>query len=308
MKNNIWQIITIGLCVVLLVAVIIQGKKIDELSQKLDVKVNNLRYDLQNEVTNITNIVRSELEESDRIVLKSELKPSGINKDTKKLLANVTVNLKEWHEDTEVTLYMTIADEKMSAVMTSDGNGAFSTIVDLPCDVDAHNVIELDALVTGGGLTKKESLGVWGDISMLLPLWSNGSAWSGPTYKDGVLNAQFSISMAGQNGASAEVINPEFWVYRNGEVVQKIKAVQTTDFTSGGNNFAINTEESDTFLNIECEPGDNIDIRFRCEDTYGLGYDFLFADWVALHETDENTQSAGVSQGTNKALILYWPE
>lgn len=306
MKNSIWQIITTGLCIVLLVAVVIQGKKIDELSQKLDVKVNNLRYDLQSEVSNITNIVRSELEESERIVLKSELKPSGINKDTKKLLANVTVNLKEWHEDTEVTLYMAIAGEKMSAVMTSDGNGEFSTKVELSCEIDAKNVIELDVLVSGGGLTKKESLGSWGDISMLLPLRSDGSSWVGPMYRDGVMSSQFSISMAGQNGVLAEVINPEFWVYRNGEVVQKIKAVQTNNFTSGGNDFAVDTEGN--FWDIECKQGDNIDIRFRCEDAYGLGYDFLFAEWVALYETDENTQNAGVSQGTNKALILYWPE
>lgn len=70
MKKNIWQIITSGLFVVLLVVVVAQGKKIDELSQKLDSKVDNLRYELQGEVSNITNIVRSvvrsELEKSDR--------------------------------------------------------------------------------------------------------------------------------------------------------------------------------------------------------------------------------------------------
>ena len=54
--------------------------------------------------------------------------------------------------------------------------------------------------------------------------------------------------------------------------------------------------------------GDNIDIRFRCEDEYGLGYDFLFANWVALEETENNTQSAGANYGTNKSLILYWSE
>lgn len=31
MKKNIWQIITSGLCVVLLVVVVVQGKKIDEI-------------------------------------------------------------------------------------------------------------------------------------------------------------------------------------------------------------------------------------------------------------------------------------
>ena len=33
MKKNIWQIITGGICVVLLIVIIVQGKKMDELSQ-----------------------------------------------------------------------------------------------------------------------------------------------------------------------------------------------------------------------------------------------------------------------------------
>ena len=63
------------LCVVLLFVVIAQGKRLDELSQKIDGKADSLRYELQGEISNITNIVRSELEELDRIVLRSELKP-----------------------------------------------------------------------------------------------------------------------------------------------------------------------------------------------------------------------------------------
>ena len=306
MKKNIWQIITGGICVVLLIVIIVQGKKMDELSQKLDTKVDNLRYDLQSEIMNITNIVRGELEELDRIVLNSELKPMGINKADKQLLANAMVNLKEWHEDTEVTLYVTIGDEELPVAMTSDGSGVFSAVVELPCEVDAKNIIELDALVSGGGLTKKEVLGAWGDISMLLPLRSDGGGWSGPTYRDGVMSSQFSISVTGQQGTAGDVINPEFWVYKNDELVQKFEAVQSTYYSSGGKNYTVNTE--DNRWSMDCKVGDNIVIRFRCEDEYGLGYDFLFANWVALEESEENSQSAGASQGTNKSLTLYWPE
>ena len=35
MKKNIWQIITSGLCVVLLVVVVVQGKKIDEIQTSI---------------------------------------------------------------------------------------------------------------------------------------------------------------------------------------------------------------------------------------------------------------------------------
>ena len=306
MEKNIWQIITSGFCVILLVIIIAQGKKLDELSQKLDSKVDNLRYDLQSEVMNITNIVRSELKEVDRIVLNSELKPIGINKEDKKLLANAIINLKEWYKDTEVILYVTIGDEKLPVEMTSDGNGEFSAIVELPCEVDAKNIIELDVLVSSGELTKKESLGAWGDISMLLPLRSDGSGWSGPTYKNSIMSSQFNISIAGQNGAEVIVNNPEFWVYKNGEIAQKLEAVQSTYYSSDGKSYTINAQNE--LWSIDCKVGDNIVIRFRCEDEYGLGYDFLFANWVALEETNENSQSAGASFGTSKSLVLYWPE
>lgn len=265
-----------------------------------------LHYELQGEISNISNIVRSELEELDRVVVKSELEPMGINKDTKELLANATIYLKEWYADTEITLYVTVGDEKMPIAMTSDGNGVFSAVVDLPCELDTNNVIELDVQVSGGGLTKKESLGAWGDISMLLPLRSDGGGWSGPTYQNGVMSSQFSISIAGQNGAVAEVINPEFWIYKNGELVQQFAGVPSSNFSSDGKNYTVDTEGD--FWSIECEAGDNIDIRFRCEDEYGLGYDFLFANWIALNETDENTQSAGASYGTSKSLDLFWSE
>ena len=125
----------------------------------------------------------------------------------KQLLANATVSLKEWYEDTEVTLHMTIGDKQLLVEMTSDGAGRFSGIVELPCEVDAKNIIELDVIVSGGELNRKESLGAWGDISMLLPIRSDGSSWSGPTYKDGVMSSQFSISIAGASlGTSKSLI------------------------------------------------------------------------------------------------------
>ena len=306
MKKDIWSIITAGLCIVLLIVTVMQGKKLDELSKELDSQVYNLRYELQGEISNINNNVRNVLEESNKIVLSSELKPTGIHKEDKQLLANATLNLKEWYEDTEVTLYVTIGDKNFSATMTSDGNGGFSAPVELPCEMNAENVIELAALISGGGLTQKETLGTWGDISMLLPLRSDGGGWSGPTYRNGVMSSQFNISISGQNGASVTVNNPEFWIYKNGEFVQKLEAVPSPHLSSGGKNYTVDT--ADNYWSLECKQGDVVEIRFRCEDEFGLGYDFLFANWTAVEETGDNTQSAGASQGISKSLELYWPE
>ena len=202
---------------------------------------------------------------------------------------------------------MKVGDEKSQTAMTSDGNGVFSTKVELPCEMGAVNVIELEALVSGGGLTKKESLGVWGDISMLLPLRNDGAGWSGPKYRDGVMSSQFNFSITGQNNEAVVVNNPKFLVYRNGELAQELAATEYGNYYSDNiKNYAVHKEHEE--WSIECEEGDKIEIRFRCEDEYGLGYDFPFANWVAIEETDDNTFGAGASQGEIKPFGIYWPE
>ena len=119
MKKNVLQIITSGLCIVLLFMIVAQGKKIDELTQQLNTKTENLRYEMQNEISNVSNTIRSELEESNRLVSSKELKPTGIDQETKKLLAKAVVSLKEWYADTKVTLYVTIGGTEHSIEMKS---------------------------------------------------------------------------------------------------------------------------------------------------------------------------------------------
>ena len=58
---------------------------------------------------------------------------------------------------------------------------------------------------------------------------------------------------------------------------------------------------------VACEVGDVIEVRFRCEDEFGLGYDFLFQTWVAEGETADNQASAGGQDGS-VPLELYCPE
>lgn len=306
MKKNLLQLITTCLCVVLLIVTLIQGKQIEELSQNLDNQLVITRQILQSEIQNISGSLRSELEESACVVLDSALDPVGIDSTTRQLLANATVTLKEWYTDTKVTLYAAIGEEKFTVEMTSDKTGTFTGPVALPLMTNTETIIKLDALITGGGITKQESLGAWGDVTMLLPLQSDGGGWSGPYYRNGVMNAQFHISITVQNSVPDSVNHPEFWIYKNGELAQQIPAVQDA-YSSSYNGICYTTNTEGALWNIECDLGDVIDIRFRCEDAFGLGYDFLFAHWVAEEETGDNTQSAIASTGNSESLILYWP-
>ncbi|MBR2402879.1 MAG: hypothetical protein IKB01_08970 [Lachnospiraceae bacterium] len=85
--------------------------------------------------------------------------------------------------------------QNVNVDMKGDGTGIFSGQIFLP--VEGNNEVFLCTQISGGGLTTKEELGGWGDLSMLLPLQNSGGGWSGPEYRDGVMSSQFSISIRG---------------------------------------------------------------------------------------------------------------
>jgi hypothetical protein len=56
---------------------------------------------------------------------------------------------------------------------------------------------------------------------------------------------------------------------------------------------------------LECAAEDVIDIRFRCRDEYGLGYDFLFATWSADPENVYGQTGAEFQSGSSE-VELFW--
>ena len=58
---------------------------------------------------------------------------------------------------------------------------------------------------------------------------------------------------------------------------------------------------------LAVKEGDVIEIRFLCQDEFGLGYDWLFANWTPEGEIPENQAAAGVVSGLGD-LKLTWPE
>lgn len=304
MKRNWMQIITLCLCSLLLIVTIVQGNKLNERQQRMENQIGTLRNDVEREIQNISSNIEREWEEANRLVSNYALEPNGIDPDARSLEAVATVTLKEWHEDTEILLVGKIGNEELSLTMTNDGNGAYSCPLLLP--ISEKGEIFLDVSISGGGLIKKESLGGWGDMTMLLPLRHGGGGWSGPEYRDGVMSSQFNITIDGQNGPPALVANPQFLTYRNGALVQTQKAI-TDPHSSSSNGICYTVDTEDMNWSVECAVGDQIEIRFHCEDEFGLGYDFLFANWVAERETAENQASAGAANG-GALLELYWPE
>ena len=304
MKKNWMQVVTLCLCSILLAVTAVQGKQLNEIQRQMDDRMDNLRDNVEREIRNISNDIERELEEADKVVAEYVLEPQGIDKETRSLQTTVSVNLKEWYEDTEIVLLAKVGGNELSLPMESDGNGAYASQISLP--LEGNNEVFFDALVTGGGLTKKETLGGWSDISMLLPLQNSGGGWGGPEYRDGVMSNQFHITIRGEKGTPAPVQNPQFLTFKNGELVQTQKAIEDPYAgASDGRCYTVDTENYE--WSVACDVGDVIEVRFRCEDEFGLGYDFLFQTWVAEGETAENQASAGGQSGS-ALLELYWPE
>ena len=304
MKKNWMQMVTLCLCAVLLGVTVEQSLQISTLQRRMEHDMSDLRNEVSHEISNISNRIERELEETNRVVTEHTLEPKGIDKKTHSLQAEASVTLKEWHEDTKIVLLAKVGEEERSLPMTTDGNGTYFGALSLPLEGDAG--VYLDALVTSGGLTKKETLSVGSEISMLLPLRYGGGGWSGPEYGGGVMSSQFDIVIEGQKGKPDSIHNPHFLTYRNGELVQTQSAVEDP-YSEAGNGTCYTVDTEDYEWAVECAEGDVIEVRFRCEDEDGLGYDFLFQTWSADGDFSE-TPAGSTIHDSSTPLILYWPE
>lgn len=294
MKKNFLQILTLCLCIVLLVITIIQGMRLVEYRNWMEYRIDNLEQSVNGQTQRIADQVSRDLEEAGKTVADYTLEPVGIDPENRALLVDVSVTLKEWYEETEVTLLVETALEEVPLPMIAAGDGVFTGRLSVPLEGTCE--LSLYARISGGGRMEREYLGAWGDFSMLLPLQASGGGWSGPDYYDGAVHSDFYITLQGKDGEKVSVNNPEFRVYRNGELVQTLKAmysISLSDDYSSSYTVSVGPEG----WSVECDEDDVIVIRFRCEDEFGLGYDFLFMNWTIEGEIINDSN-----------MMLFWPE
>lgn len=293
MKRNLLQIVTLCLCIVLLVITVIQGKQLEELRDWTEYRLDNLEHSVSGQIANIPNQIGLELEEAEKVVTDFTLEPVGIDRENRAMLAEISVTLKKWYDDTAVTLLADTNSGPVSQPMENLGNGSFTAVLSIP--LEGNYEATVNAQISGGGLIAREELCAWDNFHMFLPLQHCGSGWSGPEYYDGALHSDFHISFQNTDGEKTAVHNPEFQVYKNGQLVQTLKAVYAPSLSDDSSSYAVSAGAEGWC--VECEEEDTIIIRFRCQDEFGLGYDFLFLNWTAEGEFIEDAD-----------LVLYWPE
>ncbi len=278
MNKNILQIITLCLCVVLLVVCIHQGIRMKEYKDQLDWELDNFRTQVSNEINNVCNRVEYALEESNRIVQESAIDPVDINIEEWTMMTYVSVTLKEWYDDTEVILLAEREGETLSLPMGKNEGGRFSVNLSFPLDNADFSAFYVQ--IRNQDRLTMEDLYLWVDYTQLLPLCSyGGGGWTGPDYADGVVSSDFYINLNSNDGTVPEVNEPEFHVYKNGELVEVLEAVlhPTASYET---TLAFTVKSGGGVWRLEMEEGDFFEIRFCCQDAYGLGYDFLFMTGV----------------------------
>lgn len=276
MKKQWMQITSLVLNCVLIVLVFWQGARLEELELGMLERFNRLENTTRSETASVSDRVERILDEQVRVIADYELAPTGLDQEAQTLLANWRVTLRQWSEDTQVDAEMTISGQKQAFSLEHQGSGVFSAPVSLPVEMGT-GIDTTTVTVTTGGISSREEIGGWEDLSMLLPVqYSGGGASYSVELQNG--NAEIDrreVSLRNWNREAASVHDPVFRMLCNGTVVQERSGVR-----------AYKEEDAVTYSTSwkpqPCEPGDNLAETFTCTDDYGLTYTFVLARyWIA---------------------------
>ena len=121
----------------------------------------------------ITNLSAKQREQTEDLSDFS-FEPTGLDPESHTLQADMSITLRRWTADTEVTLLVTQSGRITEQPMSGSG-GVFTTPVSLP--VEDTGEVSFAANITAGGQTSREEVTSYSDLAMLLPLTNDGSGY-----------------------------------------------------------------------------------------------------------------------------------
>lgn len=292
MEKNDRRFLTVALALLLL-ANVWQSYQISKLSLQL----STAKYELQSAVQAVNSRldeVQRTADEANRIVEQYTIAPTGIDSGKKALLADVSVALRSYQADTQVTLLTNSAQGPQESPMTQTGEGLYTALAALPLTGDEPVDFTL-AVDNGGTVTRKEIGGE--STAALLPvhLGQKGSSESKWTANRSFEIVNYAVSFADGLGNPIAVNDPEFRLYHNTKLVASMPGVldETGDmFYSSG-----------AWERLSVKAGDGVRLTVACTDEFGLGYEFTLDVW--------HVQGVGVSKSEDGIIDVYptltWP-
>lgn len=300
MKEKRFQILSLALNAVLLIALLMTRAELADTQNSLKNQLDSVAWrliDVQDQITDLSVRQREQTEDLSDF----SFEPTGLDPESHTLQADMSITLRRWTADTEVTLVVTRNGQTAELPMTGT-DGVFATPVGLP--VEDTGEVSFAANITAGGQTSREEVTSYSDLAMLLPLVSIGNSLSGPVYEDGMFRMGMDIDIGLERQYGARVIDPVFQVLKNGDVVQEIPAkISESASSSAPDKDFYAPDTADERLEISCQPSDTVEIHLLCRDSFGLSYDFT----VCTYEIDQDgTMVEEVWPDTDYNVRVFW--
>lgn len=298
MKEKRFQNLSLALNVALLIALLVTRAELVDKQTILKSKLDDIAYRLSDMDDQITNLSAKQREQTEDLSDFS-FEPTGLDPESHTLQADMSITLRRWTADTEVTLLVTQSGRITEQPMSGSG-GVFTTPVSLP--VEDTGEVSFAANITAGGQTSREEVTSYSDLAMLLPLTNDGSGYGDPTYRGGSLQLQYDLGVRKQYGT--EVVAPVFQVLKNGETVQTLPVKISESTVSSDPDVIYYTPASDDGnIEVSCQPKDTIELHLLCRDSFGLSYDFT----ACTYEIDQDgTMAEEVWPDTDYNVRVFW--
>lgn len=279
MKKNWFQILSLALNAVLLIALLMTRAELADTQNSLKNQLDSVAWrliDVQNQITDLSVRQREQTEDLSDF----SFEPTGLDPESHTLQADMSITLRRWTADTAATLLITQNDQTTELPMTGT-DSVFTVPVELP--VEQTGEVSFAVNITAGGQTSREEVTSYSDLAMLLPLTNDGSGYGDPTYRGGSLQLQYDLGVRKQYGT--EVVAPVFQVLKNGETVQTLPVKISESTVSSDPDVVYYTPASENGgIAVSCQPEDTVELHLLCRDSFGLSYDFT----VCTYEIDQD--------------------
>ena len=298
MKKNWFQILSLALNAVLLIALLMTRAELADTQNSLKNQLDSVAWrliDVQDQITDLSVRQREQTEDLSDF----SFEPTGLDPESHTLQADMSITLRRWTADTEVALLITQNGQTAELPMTGT-DGVFATPVGLP--VEQTGEVSFAVNITDGGQTSREEVTSYSDIAMLLPLTNDSSGYGDPTYRGGSFQLQYDLGIRKQYGT--EVIDPVFQVLKNGETVQTLPVKISESTVSSDPDVVYYTPASEEGgFAVSCQPEDTVELHLLCRDSFGLSYDFT----VCTYEIDQDgTMAEEVWPVTDYNVEVSW--
>ena len=297
MKKNWFQILSLALNVMLLIALLMTRAELADTQNSLKNQLDSVAWrlmDVQDQITNLSAKQREQTEDLSDF----SFEPTGLDPESHTLQADMSITLRRWTADTEVTLLVTQSGRITEQPMSGSG-GVFTTPVSLP--VEDTGEVSFAANITAGGQTSREEVTSYSDLAMLLPLTNDGSSYGDLTYRGGSLQLRYDLGIRKQYGT--EVIDPVFQVLKNGETVQTLPVkISESTFSSDPDVVYYTPASEEGGFAVSCQPSNTVEIHLLCRDSFGLSYDFT----VCTYAIGGNGDIARIESDTDYNVRVSW--